>query len=191
MPAPNEQELINGCRNKDRYWQEQLHRTYYGRLMRICARYARNMEDAEQLLQDGFLRIFSKIDSYEHKGSFEGWMKQIIVNICLDFLKTKTGKAMADLEIDHHLTDTLPGTIVQNGLEQLAFKDLLRIIQQLPDMNRTVFNLFVFEGYSHKEIASLLGTTESSSSWHVYQARKLLQESILTHQVNDQQDAGK
>ncbi len=191
MPEHSEHDMIEGCRQHQRYWQEQLHRRYYPVLLPICARYARSVEDAEQLLQDSFLRIFSKIHSYKNIGSFEGWMKQIVIHICLDFLRTRAAKSPSESEIKEDILDIIPGNAVQDGLHQLAFKDLLGIVQLLPDMTRTVFNLFAFEGYSHREIGALMGITEGTSSWHVHHARKRLQEQILSLRLQHVTYAGK
>jgi RNA polymerase sigma-70 factor (ECF subfamily) len=191
MQDHTEQEIIAGCRKQQRYWQEQLHRRYYGVLLKLCARYARSMEDAEQLVQDGFLRIFSKIDTYRNAGSFEGWMKHVAVNICLDYLRTKAAKALPDVEISSRAEETMEGSSVQDGLQQLAYKDLLCCIQELPDATRIAFNLFVFDGYTHKQIADELGISEGTSTWHVHNARKLLQKRIIQLNLQNMSYAGK
>lgn len=145
--------------------------------MKLCARYAKDMHDAEQLLQDGFLKIFKNIDSYQGNGSFEGWMRRIMVNTCLDYLKSKQLKDSKQVYYPEAMSDTL--TISQNeALEKIALKDLLTIIQTLPPMSKTVFNLYIFEGYSHKEISKMLEISEGTSQWHVNNARKNLQEKI-------------
>jgi RNA polymerase sigma-70 factor (ECF subfamily) len=191
MQEHSEQEILSGCRKQQRYWQEQLHRRYYGVLLKLCVRYARSQEDAEQLVQDGFLRIFSKIDTYKQTGSFEGWMKHVTVNICLDYLRTKAARTAADLELNPKAEEVHESSLVQDGLQQLAYKDLLSCIQELPDTTRIAFNLFVFDGYTHKQIADTLGISEGTSTWHVHNARKLLQKRILQLNLQNMSYAGK
>ena len=177
MPSYSEQEIIEGCRNRDRAFQEHLYKVYYSMFLKVCARYAKDMQDAEQLLNDGFLKVFLNIHGYKSKGSFEGWMRRIMVNTCLDHLRSNYLK---DAMIMH--VNTLPAvdkaSVNNSGLENMEFKELLVLIQSLPVMTRTVFNLFVFEGFNHKEIATQLEISEKTSHWHVHQAREMLQKRI-------------
>jgi len=177
MPSYSEQEIIEGCRNRDRAFQEHLYKVYYSMFLKVCARYAKDMQDAEQLLNDGFLKVFLNIHGYKSKGSFEGWMRRIMVNTCLDHLRSNYLK---DAMIMH--VNTLPAvdkaSVNNSGLENMEFKELLVLIQSLPVMTRTVFNLFVFEGFNHKEIATQLEISEKTSHWHVHQAREMLQKKI-------------
>jgi len=191
MPEISEQEMIDGCLRQEHYWQQQLHIRYYGVLLKVCARYAGNPEDAEQMAQDAFLRIFSRMDSFKNAGSFEGWMKRITVNICLDALRSKVGKAAARPQAVMPSDDYLASDLVQDGLQQLLFKDLLTLIQGLPDLTRTVFNLYVFDGHAHKQISAALGITENNSSQHVHLARQILQKKIKTLHLQYHSYAGK
>lgn len=177
MPSYSEQEIIEGCRKKDRTYQEHLYKTYYSLFLKVCARYAKDMQDAEQLLNDGFLKVFLNISSYKNKGSFAGWMRRIMVNTCLDHLRSNYLK---DSMIMHINTWPPPSksSVGNSGLENIEFKELLSLIQLLPVMTRTVFNLFVFEGYNHKEIAKQLEISEKTSHWHVHQAREILQKKL-------------
>jgi len=178
MTLYTEQEIITGCKQQQRVIQEYLYRSYYSMFLKLCARYAKDMHDAEQLLQDGFLKIFHHIDSYQGNGSFEGWMKRIMVNTCLDFLKSKQQKNAKQVSYPETLQDSLKVVSHNSGLEKLAMKDLLQLIQTLSPMSRMVFNLYIFEGFSHKEIAQMLEISEGTSQWHVNNARKNLQEKI-------------
>ena len=178
MPEYSEEEIIAGCRNQKRAFQEQLYKQYYSLFLKICARYARDMQDAEQLINDGFLKIFSRIHTYSGTGSFEGWMKRIMVNTCLDYLKSKELKSGMQL---HYGAGKMEDTLVApsaTGLDNIEFKELVALIQSLPAMTRTVFNLYVFEGMSHKEITGVLPISEGTSHWHVHQARHQLQKKI-------------
>jgi len=136
------------------------------------------MEDAEQLLNDGFLRIFKNVRSFNNRGSFEGWMKKIIVNVCLDYLRSKQLKNALQISYKGTINDDNHSTFQTDAVHTLEFKELLRIIQTLPAITKTVFNLYVFEGYSHKEIAAMLEMTESTSSWHLHHARSSLKKKI-------------
>jgi RNA polymerase sigma factor (sigma-70 family) len=178
MPAYSEQELIAGCQNNDRNMQRDLYQQYFGTFMKVCARYARDMHDAEQLLNDGFLSIFTHISHYEGKGSFEGWMRRIMVNTCLDYLRSKYLKNARQTALNPDLIEATAPVTGNLALSNLSFRELTALIQSLPAMTRTVFNLFVFEGFNHKEIAGMLDISEGTSSWHVHQGRKLLQQKI-------------
>jgi len=178
MTVFTEQEIITGCKKQQRVIQEYLYKSYYSMFLKLCARYAKDMHDAEQLLQDGFLKIFNHIDTYQGNGSFEGWMKRIMVNTCLDFLKSKQQKNARQVSYPETMHDSLKVVSQNSGLEKLAMKDLLQLIQTLSPMSRMVFNLYIFEGFSHKEIAQMLEISEGTSQWHVNNARKNLQEKI-------------
>ena len=191
MKAYTEQELVNGCRRNDRRYQEAVYRQYYSSFLKVCARYAQNMADAEQLLQDAMLTIFSKISSYGGTGSFEGWMRRIMVNTCLDYLKSKYLKTSMRMEINADKVEATAGSISNSGLDKMEFKELVGMMQALPAVTRTVFNLFVFEGYSHKQIGTLLDISEGTSSWHVHQARKLLQKKFQELNVENRTYATK
>ena len=146
--------------------------------LKVCARYAKSMLDAEQLLNDGFLKVFSQIEFYKNAGSFEGWIRRIMVNTCIDYLR---GNALKEDMIMH--VHSIPAeesniSVNNDGMDSLEFKELVHIIQSLPAMTRTVFNLFVFDGYNHKEISEQLTISEGTSHWHLHQARNLLQKKI-------------
>lgn len=185
MPEYIEQDIIEGCRRNDRTLQEHLYKKYYSLFLKLCARYARDMHDAEQLVQDGFLKIFNHMNDYSGKGSFEGWMRRIVVNTCLDYLKSKYLKNAMQLHFPNEIADSGTFSINNNALDKIAMKDLLGIIQTLPPMSRTVFNLFVFEGYSHKEIGKILEMSEGTSQWHVNNARKSLQQKIIANKLTE------
>jgi RNA polymerase sigma factor (sigma-70 family) len=179
MPAYSEEEIIAGCRNKNRTFQEQLYKQYYSLFLKVCARYAKTMEDAEQLLNDGFLKIFTLMDQYKNTGAFGGWMRRIMVNTCLDYLKGSALKEEMTMHVNSIPIEESNIPISNEGMENIEFKDLLKMIQTLPAMTRTVFNLFVFDGYNHKEIAERLEISEGTSHWHLHAARNTLQKKII------------
>lgn len=174
-----ENEIIEGCKNNDPIFQEYLYQKKYSFFLKICARYAKDMQDAEQLLQDGFLKIFKKIDDFGYKGSFEGWMRRIMINHCLDFVKSKYYKEKNKIDYQEEVSENFLISNQNQGLQNLSLKELLKLIQTLPPMSRTVFNLFVFDGYSHKEISKILEMSEGTSQWHVNFARRNLQKKIF------------
>jgi len=178
MPAYSEQEIIAGCRDKNRTIQEHLYKIYYSMFLKVCARYAKDMEDAEQLLNDGFLKIFNNVSKFASQGSFEGWMRRIMVNTCLDYLRTKDLKQAMIMHVKSVPPEDTVISVSNSGLENMEFKELVSVIQSLPVMTRTVFNLFVFEGYNHAEIAGQFKISEKTSQWHVHQARSLLQQKL-------------
>ena len=181
----SEQEIIKGCQNQNRIFQELLYKKYYSLFLKICARYAKDMPDAEQLLNDGFLRIFNNIKGFKAEGSFEGWMKRIVVNNCLDYLRSTYLKNSMKMHFNDKLLETVSSTTNNEGIEKMEFKRLVEMIQSLPVMTRTVFNLFVFEGYTHQQIGALMEISEGTSSWHVHHARSILQKKIkLTNSEN-------
>ena len=178
MPAYSEEEIIAGCRKKDRTIQEHLYRTYYSMYLKVCARYAKSMQDAEQLINDGFLKIFTQIDHYKNAGSFAGWMQRIMVNTCLDYLRGSALKEEMAMHVNAIPIEETNLPIDNEGMERIEFKELVGMIQSLPAMTRTVFNLYVFDGYNHKEIGEQLTIREGTSHWHVHQARNMLQKKI-------------
>jgi RNA polymerase sigma factor (sigma-70 family) len=166
-----EQQLISECLKGDRAAQKRLYELYSGKMMAVCLRYCRDRETAKDLLHDGFLKVYTHIDSFKGAGSFEGWIRRIMVNTSLEYLRRQNDEGYhIDVEEAYSLTDDDIG-----ALERMQAEELIRIIQRLPDTYRTTFNLFVVEGYSHKEIAEVMNITESSSRVYLTRARQMLQ----------------
>jgi RNA polymerase sigma-70 factor (ECF subfamily) len=182
-------QILKGCKKQNADCQKLLYQHYYGLMMSICNRYSSSIEDAEEMLNNGFLKIFVNVNQFEGKGSFEGWMKKIMINSCLDFIKskqTKLGKLTSNPNnIDNEsafFDNSLfkQGEFVEIELEQKWAKDeLWAFLNHLPEPTKTVFNLSVFEEYTHKEISVLLNMAERTSQWHLSNARKILGELIL------------
>lgn len=181
MSAYTELEIIEGCCANDRIFQECLYDQYSGEFLKVCGRYARDFQDAEQLLQDGFLKIFHHIRYFGHNGSFEGWMRRIMINTCLDYLRSKQFKDNKQLLYVPEFPNSIKHQCEASVLQKIALDDLSEIIQSLPPISKAVFNLFVMDGFSHKEIAKELKITEGTSQWHVNNARKCLQQKIQQH----------
>lgn len=167
------EELIKQCIKNDRAAQNELFRQYKDSLYFTSLKYCRNEVDAEDNLHDAFITIFQKIKTYKNKGSFEGWMKRITIYKAID--KYKASKPI-NIEIkDDILEDTV--TVEENV--NLDLEQLLKLIQDLPDQYRLVFNLYQMDGYSHKEIASVLNISEGTSKSNYHRAKQILREKIM------------
>ncbi|UGU18293.1 RNA polymerase sigma factor [Sinomicrobium kalidii] len=165
------EELISRCKDRDRKAQEQLYRLFNGKLYSICLKYSRNQTEAEDNLQDSFMAIFNKIDQYRFKGSFEGWIRRIAVNTVLQ----KYRKEKVFNIVSEEIEDEVEAEIED---EDISLDYLLGIIQRLPDKYRLTFNLYVMDGYSHKEISEMLGISEGTSKSNLSRARVILKSHI-------------
>lgn len=166
-------QLIHDCKNFDRTAQGQLYRLLAPKLFAVCLKYARNRDDAQDNLQEGFLIIFNKIEQYNFKGSFEGWAKRIMVNQSL-----QKYRGTSFLEIVNENIAEEPEVEIDEELENISTDFLLKLIQELPNRYRLVFSLYVLDGYSHKEIAGMLEITEGTSKSNLARARMILKEKI-------------
>ncbi len=170
----NEQLLIEGCRKGNRLAQKELYDTYSRKMMGVCLRYANERETARDLLQDGFVKVFTSIGSYSGTGSFEGWMRKIFVNCALEYLR-KTDVLREAVDLDNTTELSNPDS---SAVSNMSAKELMQLVRELPAGFRTVFNLFAIEGFSHKEISELLNITESTSRSQFTRAKQLLQRKI-------------
>lgn len=172
-------EIIKECQANNIRAQEQLYRLLAPKLFVVCLKYSRSRADAEDNLQDGFILLFEKIPQYRFQGSFEGWAKRLMINNVLQKYRT-TG-------IFNLISENLPEEPdVEVETEEVSMEFLVQIIQELPDRYRAVFNLYVTDGYSHKEIADMLGITDGTSKSNLARARMILKEKIEAHQrAND------
>lgn len=166
-----EQELIEGCIRENIVFQEKLYRMYCGKMMGVCLRYLTSREEAEDVLQEGFIKVFDKISSFRQDGPLEAWMRRIMVNTAINQLNRNKWQYYTD-DIDKVTENENQGHDAIT--ERLNTKDLLSIIEKLPAGYRTVFNMFAIEGYGHKEIAEMLGISESTSKTQYMKARKYI-----------------
>lgn len=166
-----EKEIIEGCRKQDRKAQQVLYDKYSPVMFGICKRYVRSHEDAEDVLIDGFFKIFTNIEQYKGTGSFEGWMKRIMVNEALMFLRRRHNFNLT-VEINDQLEYNTESTVE----DELAAQDILGLLETLPTGYRTVFNLYVVEGFKHREIADLLEISINTSKSQLILAKKRLQD---------------
>jgi RNA polymerase sigma-70 factor (ECF subfamily) len=171
---------IIACQKRDTLAQKAVYERYAPVLMSICYRYVPNRSLATDLLHDSFIKIFTKIDSYSGEGSFEGWMKRIVVTTALEYLRDSKAKLLVSLDDVSYENEENNDT---NALEKLSADDLLKCISSMPDGYRTIFNLYAIEGYSHAEIAEMLNITESTSRSQFMRARNLLQQKIKAFDI--------
>lgn len=166
-----EQELISACLRKDRRAQQTLYDRFSPTMYGVARRYLRRTEDAEDVLIEAFVKVFGNLNSFTHQGSFEGWIRRIVVNECLMFLRRNFALKNFS-EINERLDEPTPSRFDK----ELEAQDILSLLDELPDGYRTVFNLYVLEGYKHREIAEELGISINTSKSQLILARRRLQE---------------
>ncbi len=170
------EKLIEKCKNRDLKAQSEVYHLFAGKLFALCLKYSKNHQDAQDNLQDGFITIFKKIDQYQFKGSFEGWLKRIMINTALQKYREKS--------VLNLVTEEIPERIdVEVDEEEVSLDFLLNLIQQLPNQYRLVFNLYVLDGFSHKEIAGMLGISEGTSKSNLSRARMTLKKRLEEQNV--------
>jgi RNA polymerase sigma-70 factor (ECF subfamily) len=166
--------LLQGCRKNDRESQRLLYQHYYAYAISICIRYSHSIEEAKEIVNDGFLKVFKKIDQYEKEPSFKAWLRRIMINTAIDhYRKELKHYYHQDIEAQPEL-ETNEG----NGLNQLSHEELIGLIQQLSPAYRTVFNLYVIDGYTHQEIAELLNISDGTSKSNLMKARAKLRKAL-------------
>jgi RNA polymerase sigma factor (sigma-70 family) len=169
----NEHELIRGCLRGSAQCQRDLYERFAGKMYAVCLRYARTREDAADILQEGFLKVFSKLGQFQFQGSFEGWVRRVMVNTALRAYQKQR------FEFEQSGYERLPDMPVEpDAVAMLSATELLDLVRQLPDGYRAVFNLVAIEGYSHAEAANLLGIQESTSRSQLTKARRHLEEEV-------------
>ena len=177
MLSMKEKEMIEGSLRGDERWQRALFERYAPLLMGVCQRYCRTQAEAEDVLQDTFVRLFAKLHTYGFQGSFAGWARRLCVNVALKTYQRKR------FSLEQSGLDNVPEYAgAPTAYADLGEQELLELIRQLPDGYRIVFNLYAIEGYSHKEIAERLGIQEASSRSQLLKARKVLQQQIERRQ---------
>lgn len=165
-------EIIQGCLKNKRKYQKLLYDRYARLMYRICLSYVNDRDAAQDVLQDGFIKVFKNIRHYDENGSLDGWIRKIIVNTAIDYLRSK--KRLGNmLEYD----DEIKSSDVKNdGIQNVNVEAILLKVNQLPDGARAVFNLYALEGYSHKEIAQQLAITEGTSKSQFNRAKRMLKD---------------
>lgn len=177
VTSMSEEELINGCVREDRASQYALYKTYAGKMLAVCRRYARTDLEAEDILQEGFIKVFDNVSKFRHNGSFEGWIRRIMVNTALKLYRKNSFKNEV-IGIDDNYDMPQDATV----LEKMSQAELMKMVQGLPEGYGIVFNLYAIEGFSHAEIADTLGVNEGTSRSQLAKARKWLQKKVIDSQ---------
>lgn len=171
------EQLIENCKSNDAKAQSELYKLFSGKLFAVCLKYSRNYVEAEDNLQDAFLTIFKKIEQYKNKGSFEGWLKRLTVNTVLQQYRNE--------KVFDIVNETIADEVeVEIDEDDLSIDYLLQIIQKLPDRYRLVFNMYVLDGYSHKDIAEMLDIHIGTSKSNLARARQILKQTIEDYKTN-------
>lgn len=171
----SDDEIIRGCIGGERKFQRLLFDKYAATMLGVCIRYFRNIEEAEDAMQEGFIKVYANIDKFRFEGSFEGWIRRIMINTALNYYRSNLKHYFhSDIE------ETEDRVILEKEFNQDFYvEDLLKIVRDLPPGYQMIFNLFEIEGYSHKEIAEILNISKNTSKSQLLKARKLLQKKLL------------
>jgi RNA polymerase sigma-70 factor (ECF subfamily) len=172
------EQLIEKCKKNDTKAQSEIYNLFSRNLFSLCLKYSKNRAEAEDNLQDGFLTIFKKIEQFNNTGSFEGWMKRIIINTALQQYRSK---GVLNIVNEENIEDVT----VDSDADDISVDFLLSCIQELPDRYRMVFNLYVLDGFSHKEIAQMLDITTGTTKSNLARARMILKDKIETYKTQD------
>ena len=173
-------DIIEGCKKGNQKAQEILYKNYYQSMASLCIRYTKNQSDAVEVLNNGFLKVFKSIQRYDHnQAGLYTWIRTIIINCCLDFIKLK-----GRLTQHHELDEASEVHIAPEAIGKMTATEVLYLVRQLPPATQAVFNLYVMDGYNHREIGKLLNISEGTSKWHLSEARKNLQKLIRLQEVN-------
>jgi RNA polymerase sigma-70 factor (ECF subfamily) len=171
-----EEQLIEACKENKRQACNELYELYSKKLLGICLRYTRNLSEAEDVLHDAFIKVFTKIDQYSGKGSFEGWLKRITANTAIQYLRNRakndarfSAREVETINVEEDDEDVIPA---------IPAKELMKMIQDLPDGYRIIFNMYVFEEMSHKEIAEVLQINENTSKSQFHRAKLSLRKMV-------------
>jgi RNA polymerase sigma-70 factor (ECF subfamily) len=175
--------MVRDCQQGDPGAQHELYDYFKSRMFGICLRYAGNYDDAQDVLQEGFLKVFDKIHQFRFKGSFEGWIRRIMVNTALEkyrdhYRRTRIQDGIPDIEDDQQLDESAP---------EIGEMELIGYIQELPPKYRAVFNLYAIEGYSHREVSRMLRISEGTSKSNLSRARALLKDKVNRHYLKSAQ----
>lgn len=169
-----EEELIKGCMKNDRLAQKRLYERFYGKMMGVCMRYSSHREQATEILNLGYFKVFKTIESFAEKGgNLEAWIYRIMVNTAIDYLRAEVRHQHSDLEKTVYVEDT------SDVISDMSAAQIMELVNRLTPGYRAVFNLYVVEGYNHKEIGDLLGISEGTSKSNLAKARAKLQEMII------------
>lgn len=170
----NEESIIQACVRREKWAQKIIYEAYYGKMMGVCIRYSKTEEEALDILHDGFIKVFRYIGKYKPGTSLFSWIRRIMVNTAIDHYRKMSRRRTESIELAYDVVNDQPGAI-----EKVTEKEILFAVQQLTPTYRTVFNLYVIEGYSHREIADKLDISESTSRSNLVKARSKLKEMLI------------
>ncbi len=182
----SQQELIDGCLKGDSRSQHAVYKMYYGKMKAVCLRYASSTDEAKDMVQDGFIKVFSSLEKFEGNGSLEGWIRRIMVNLSIDQYRKKKHHVDLDLENSKHLVEenTEEEDELESDIYDFQPHHIVEAMQQLSPVYRTVFNLYVFENFSHQEISEKLGISLGTSKSNYAKAKKNMKKILLKNKIN-------
>lgn len=172
------EELVRNCVRNDRKSQQIFYKMFYGKMMAVCMRYTKNKEEAQDILHDGFIKVFSKLKGFENKGSLEGWVRRLIVNNAIDYVRSKKDFFMQSTDdslIDNY-ADEAQDTFEIEKMKSIKAERIIGLIQELSPAYRTVFNMFIIDNLSHQEIADQLNISVGTSKSNLAKAKMKLKE---------------
>lgn len=172
------EELIRGCIRNERAAQEKLYHLFYPRMMALVKRYINHEEQAEEVMNNGYLRAFQKIRQYNFQGSFEGWLRKIVFHAVADYVKQNAKYS------NQVMLEDKEQFVHRDTSDKLHYDQLVKMVHELPDATRAVFNMYIMDGFTHKEIGNMLGISEGTSKWHLSEGRKILKERIEKLQLH-------
>ncbi|MGV3530615.1 MAG: RNA polymerase sigma factor [Flavisolibacter sp.] len=175
----SEEELLQGCLQNNAAAQKELYQRYSGKMLSVCYRYGQNREDAEDMLQEGFIKVFTQIHTFEHRGALEGWIRRIVVHTCINILK-KNKRFNESVDLIHANTVTMNEDMIPSIMHA---KEVVESIRMLPMGYRTVLNLYAIEGFSHREIAGMLDIEESTSRSQYTRAKAMLEDILVKKNI--------
>ena len=183
----SQQELIDGCLKGDSRSQHAVYKMYYGKMKAVCLRYASSTDEAKDMVQDGFIKVFSSLEKFEGNGSLEGWIRRIMVNLSIDQYRKKKHHVDLDLENSKLLVEENAEEEEEKESEIYDFQPhhIVEAMQQLTPVYRTVFNLYVFENFSHQEISEKLGISLGTSKSNYSKAKKNMKKILLKNKINE------
>ncbi len=172
----HEQNIIKGCIDGDRACQKVLYNYHSAKMLGVCMRYSKDRAEAEDMLQEGFLKVFQGINRFKNEGSFEGWIRRIMVFTAINMYKHRSRKFQEDLDKEH-----FDAPFDAEIIDKISAKEILVFVQQMPDGYRVVFNLYAIEGYTHKQISDVLGIAIGTSKSQYSRARQWMQQVLSKH----------
>ncbi|MGV3509053.1 MAG: RNA polymerase sigma factor [Sphingobacteriaceae bacterium] len=180
MDSLQMQHIISGCKSRDRKSQKELYKQYFGFSMKICLRYAEHKEEAVEIVNDGFMRVFNNIQKYDNSRPFNSWLSTIMINTSIDYYRKRIRRTkMEELNSFHELEEK------EHILSRINYEDLIKLVQKLSTTYRAVFNLFVIDGYTHEEISEKLSISVGASKSNLFKARLKLKEMLSSIEGDD------